>query len=81
MKRVDLRDLLDLVRITTVVAGGMVWLWNPDFRIGTVAELARELEGDDPRDIGLKRQHLEVEHEPRVIGELSRDAYRAVDVG
>ena len=81
MERVDLRDLLDLFRISAVVTGGMVWLWNADFRIGAVAELARELEGDDPRDIGLKRQHLQVEHESRVILELSRDAHRTVDVG
>ena len=81
MESVDLRDLLDLFRITTVVAGGVVGLWDADFRIGAVAEFTRELEGDDPRDIGLKRHHLQVEHEPRVIGELSRDAHRTVDVG
>ena len=64
-----------------MVTGGMVWVGHADFRIGAIAELARELEGDDPRDIRLKRQSLQVEHQLGVVAERLRHPHRAVQIG
>ena len=55
VERVDLGNFLDLYGVIAMVTRRMVRIWNADFRIRAVAELARELEADDPRDIGLKR--------------------------
>ena len=41
---------------------------HADFRIGSVAGFASELERNDARDIALQRQHLQVEHQSRVVG-------------
>src|ERR1051326_2005650 len=38
-----------------------------DFRIGSVTGFARQLKRNDPRNITLQRQHLQVEHYPRMI--------------
>src|SRR5262245_37613258 len=63
------------------MAGRMVRVRDADLRIRTVVLLARELEFDDARDVRLKGENLQVEHELRVIGELRGDSYRPVDVG
>ena len=63
------------------MAGGMVRIRNADLRIRTIALLARELEGDHARDIRLKRQNLQVEHELGVIGERGGDAHRPIGIG
>ena len=59
----------------------MVRVRHADFRIGAIAQLARELERDDPRDVRLERQNLQIEHELRVIGECGGDADRPIEVG
>src|SRR5438132_7678439 len=52
-----------------------------DLRIGAIVLLARELECHDARDIGLKRQNLQIEHEFRVIGKFRGDSDGPVGVG
>ena len=64
---VDLRQLDELLRVVDVMRHGMVRLGDADVGIGAGAGLARQLEGDDARGVGLERQHLEVEHQPDVI--------------
>src|SRR5258705_10770062 len=59
----------------------MVRIGNADLRISTIALLAGELESDDARDIRLKCQNLQVEHELGVIGKGRRDPYRPIQVG
>src|SRR5262244_729606 len=81
MVLVDLCDLRYLYRIVAVMTDGVVRVRDADIRIGTIALLASELERDDARDVGLKGQNLEVEHELRVVGERRGDAYRPLEVG
>jgi hypothetical protein len=52
-----------------------------DLRIRTIALLARELESHDPRDIGLERQNLQIEHQLDVIGERGGDTHRPICIG
>ena len=54
MVRIDLCYLRHLVRIVAVMTGRMVRVADADLRIGAIALLARELEGDDARDVRLK---------------------------
>src|SRR6266850_296222 len=63
------------------MTGGMVRVHDADLRIRTIALLARELEGDDARDIRLKGQNLQIEHELRVVAERCGNPYRPIEVG
>ena len=58
----------------------MVRIGHADLRVRAVAGLARELEGDDARDVALQGQHLQVEHQPGVIGVGGRHADGAIEV-
>ncbi len=60
---VDLRRLGDLLRIELVVRHRVVAVGHADPRIGASAQLARDLERDHPRDVGLERQQVQVEHQ------------------
>src|SRR6185295_5934770 len=62
VKRIDLGNLQELLRIVAVMTDRMMRIRNADFRIRAVIELASELERHDTRDVGLKRQDLQVEH-------------------
>ena len=44
----------------------MVRIGHPGFRIGPRAQLRRQHERDDARQIGLQREHLQIEHDSRV---------------
>ena len=46
----------------------MMRIGHADFRIGAIARLTRQLERDDASDVTLQRQHLQIEHQSRVIG-------------
>ena len=81
VERVDLGHLRDLLRIVAVVRERMVRIGHADLGIGARAGFARQLEGDDAGDVALQRQHLQVEHQPGVVGVGGRHAHRAVEVG
>src|SRR5215831_9120969 len=81
MVLVDLGDLCYFHRIVAVVTDWMVRVRDADIRIDAIALLARELERDDARDVRLKGENLEVEHELRVVGERRGHAYRPLDIG
>src|SRR5712691_9891089 len=81
MVRIDLGYLRYLYRIVAVMTGWMVRVRDADVRIRAIALLARELECDDTRDIRLKGQNLQVEHEFRVVGERRGNPYRPIEVG
>src|SRR5262245_801513 len=59
--------------------GRMMRLVHADLGEGASADLPAEHERDDAREIALVRQHLEIEHQPDVIGERGRDAGRLID--
>ena len=65
---VDLRHLGDFLRIVAVVGKRVMRIGDADFRVGAVAGFAGELEGDDAGDVALQGQHLQVEHQPGVVG-------------
>src|SRR5437660_1331439 len=81
VERIDLRNFEEFFRIVAMMTGGMVRVRDADFRIRTVIELAGQLEGDDPCDVGLKRQDLQIEQELRVVGERRRDTNRPLQIG
>ena len=81
MELVDLRHLRDLLGIAAVVRQRVVRIGDADLRIGAIAGLARELERDDARDVALQREHLQVEHQLRVIGIRGRHADRTIEIG
>src|SRR4029077_12537073 len=81
MVRIDLCDLRYLYWIVAVMTSWMVRVRDADLRIRAIALLARELEGDDARNIRLKGQNLQVEHELRVVGERRGNAYRPIEIG
>ena len=56
------------VRIAAVVRQRMVRFGHADLGVRAVARLARQLERDHARDVALQRQHLQIEHQPRVVG-------------
>src|SRR5262245_26492502 len=58
----------------------MVWVWYADLRISAIVLFACELECDDARDIRLKSQNLQFEHELRVVGKLRGNTYRSIEV-
>ncbi len=74
MELVDLRHARDFLRIIAVMRKRVVRIGNSDLGISAIAGFARELERDDACDIALQRQHLQVEHQPRVVGVCSRHA-------
>src|SRR3954451_10568892 len=81
MVRINFCDLRYLYRIVAVMTGGMVRVPDTDLGIRTIALLARELKGDDARDIRLKGQNLQVEHQFRMVGEFRGNTYRPIEIG
>lgn len=77
---VDLRHALDLGGVIAVMRKRMMRIRDTDLGVGPVAGLAGELEGDDTRDVALKGQHLEVEHQPGMVGIGGRHADGAVEI-
>ena len=69
MERVDLRQLRQLLGIALVVRDRMMRVGHADLRIGAAAELAAHHERDDARQVALVREHLQVEHQLRVLVE------------
>src|SRR5947208_12027566 len=67
MKRIDLRHSRDLFRVVPVVREGVVRIRYADLVVGSRAGFTRELERDDPGDVALQSEHLQVEHQTRVI--------------
>jgi hypothetical protein len=53
---------------------------DADLRVGSRARFASELERDDARHVTLERQHLQVEHQPCVVGIGSRYTHRAIQI-
>ena len=59
----------------------MMRLGHADLRIGARAHFARHLERDDSRDVGLHREHLQVEHQLDVLLPRCRSRQRTIEVG
>ena len=76
---VDLGDLRDLLRFLLMVRDRVMRVGHADLRIGHAAVLVSHHEGDDAREIALKRQHLQVEHQVHVIFPARRDAGGMID--
>ena len=80
MKRIDLGHFRQLLRIAAVVRERMMRFGDADLGIGSRAGFARQLERDHAGDVALQRQHLQVEHQPRVVGVGSRHAHRTIEI-
>ena len=63
-----------------MVREGVMRIGNADLRISSRARFPSELEADDPGDITLQSQHLQVEHQPCMVGVSSRYAHRAIQI-
>jgi hypothetical protein len=59
----------------------MMRIRHADLGVGPVARLARQLERDDPGHVTLQRQHLQIEHQLRVVGVRSRHAGGTIEIG
>ena len=79
--RVDAGQLVELVGVVLVVRRRVVRLGHPDLGIGAAAVLAADHEADDPRQVRLPSQHLQVEHQLRVLVERGGHPQRGRDVG
>ena len=77
--RVDRGVARDLVGIVRMVRDRMVGFRHANLRIGAPAELARHHERDDPRQVALVGQHLQIEHQLRVFFVGRRNAGRLLD--
>src|SRR5215203_5422434 len=65
--RVDLGELHQLLRIVGVMRHGMMRLWHADVWVGSGARFTGQLERDDPSDVSLEGQHLQIEHQLDVL--------------
>ena len=73
---VDLRQLVDQVRIFAVMRATVErQRWRCAFRIDATGEVAREQQRADAGDIGLERQHLQVEQKFDIVLERARHAH------
>ena len=59
----------------------MVRVWHVDLRVGPWALLFTDHKGDDPGQIGLERQNLQVHHQLQVVFEHRRRTFGLLDVG
>ena len=66
---VDLDDLADLLGIALMVRDRVMRIAEADFGIGAAAHLMADLEGADARHVGLPGEHLQIRHQPVVVGE------------
>ena len=80
MKAIDLGNLCNLVGIVTVMGQRMVRFRHAYFWVGASTRLSRELKGDDPSDVGPQGQHLEIEHQLRVVGVRRRHTHGAIKI-
>ena len=61
-----------------MVRQSVVALGNANLRIGSEVQLPTQHEGHDARDVGLKRQPLELVHQLDVLIESLRDPIRTL---
>ena len=76
MIAVDLRHVGDKIRNVVVMRERVVRFGDANLRVGTRALLLANHERDHARQIGLKRQELQIEHQRQVIFEHRRYALR-----
>ena len=76
---IDLRHVRDELRSVVVVRQRMVRFGHADLRVRPGALLLADHERDDARQVGLKRQELQVEHQRQVVFEDRRHALRLFD--
>src|SRR4051812_30757956 len=81
VERVDLRHPRNLFRVVAMMRERMVRIRDTDLRIGPVARFTGELERDYTRDVSLKCEDLEIEHQLRVIRVGRWHACRAIEIG
>ena len=79
MIAVDLRHVRDQLGHVAVMRQRMVRLGHANLRVRAGALLLADHERDDARQVGLKRQELQVEHQRQVIFEDRWHALRLLD--
>ena len=77
--RIDLCDLRDLLGLLLMVRYRVMRVGHANLRVGHAAVLVSHHERDDPREVALKRQHLQIEHQIQMIFPARRDARGMID--
>src|SRR5262249_31826455 len=72
VKTVDLGDLLNPVRIATMMRERMMRIRNTDLRIYPHAAFSPQHQSRDASQVRLKGHDLQIEHQLRIIGESNR---------
>src|SRR5688500_3327641 len=75
---VDLREFLQLTRIVPVMRQPMMRFGDADFGERSRADFASEHEREDPRDVRLIRQALQIKHQLDMVIEPRRYAKGAL---
>mgnify|MGYP000057988217 CR=1 FL=1 len=78
---VDRRHAVDQLRLIIVMRERVVRVRGADLRVGPRALLFADHERDDPGQIGLKRQNLQVRHQLQVVFEHRRRTLGLLEVG
>ncbi len=81
MKCVDLGHARDFFRIVAVMRKRVVRIGHADLRVSAIARFARELEGNDAGDIALQCEHLQIEHQSRMVGVSRGHPDRPIEIG
>ncbi len=78
MVRVDLRFLRLELGVLAMMGNQVMVARHADLTVGTPTQLARNDQREHARDVAAEGQHLQVEHELRVIFEARGNADRTV---
>ena len=79
MKAIDFSDLLDPLRIVTMVSKRVVRIRNVDLRIDPQTPLPADHQGRHPRQVRPECHHEEVAHQRSIIGEGDGDPRGLLD--
>src|SRR5262245_65760582 len=78
---IDLGEFRQFLRIVRVVRYRVMRFSHTHLWIGSCARFASELESYNASEVGLKRQHLQIEHQPRMVLPSCGRAERTIDLG
>ena len=76
VEAVDLRHLLDEIRMAAMMSERMMRIGNADLRIGADASFAAQHHGRNAREVRLKGDRLKIEHQLHIILVLERNPRR-----
>ena len=77
---IDLGHSRNFCRIVAVMRQWMMRIRHANFGVTAVTGFAGKLESDDPGHVSLKRQELQIKHEPGMIGISRGNANGSIEV-